>query len=125
MKTSTIWLSPKDFINKDSSVPLLIETPSVSYPSTVVTCKKDPGDMKWATMDLDLPQNVIIREITVCYQLTSENSFISQIRLIGMRKPDHVTIRHDDATDLRSTSHVRYTTKINGVVTTIETKMTF
>src|SRR6266487_2802574 len=121
MRSSTFWLSPTDFVSGDPS--LIINHPSVSHPSTVVTCN-DPGDFKWVSMSLRLPANATIEEITICYQLTSKNSFISQIRLAEIKTPDHATVRHDDSTDLKSTSPDCYTSKIDESVTTNEAAMT-
>src|SRR6476659_9996142 len=99
MSNSTIWLSPTDFVTGDST--LQISYPSVTHPNTTVTCNS-LGDLKWISMSLRLPENVSIEEVTVCYQLSSTNSFISQIRLTEMKTPDQAIVIHDDATDLQS-----------------------
>jgi len=44
MGNSTIWLSPTDFVTRDSTL-------QVSHPNTTVTCTSS-GDMKWISMGL-------------------------------------------------------------------------
>jgi hypothetical protein len=53
MTNNTIWLSPTDFVTGDST--LQISYPYVSHSNTVVTCTT-PGDLKWISMDLRLPE---------------------------------------------------------------------
>ena len=107
----TIWLSPTDFVTGDPT--LQISYPSVSHPSTIVTCTS-PGDLKWVSMGLPLPQNITIHEVTVCYELSNAGSFISQVRLVEMSTPNQALVRHDDPTDLKSTSPTCYASKVAG-----------
>lgn len=114
----TIWLSPTDFVTGDPA--LQISYPFVQHPSTIVTCPgcTTPGDLKWIWISLRLPANVSIEEVIICYQLSNQNSFISQVRLVEMRTPDQALVQHDDPTDLRSTSPKCYSSKVSGFVPT-------
>ena len=113
----TTWLSQTDFVMGDS--PLVISYPSVSRPITIVTCTA-PGDFKWISMGLGLPSNIRIESVTICYEISNPNpqtpptSFISQVRLVEMDTPDQAIVRHDDPTDLKSTSPECYTSKVSG-----------
>jgi Transposase len=107
----TIWLSPTGFVTGDPT--LQISYPSVSHPSTVITCTS-PGDLKWVSIGLPLPQNITIHEVTVCYELSNAGSFISQVRLVEMSTPNQGLVRHDDPTDLKSTSPTCYNSKVVG-----------
>lgn len=119
--TTTIWLSPTDFVSGDPT--LKTRYPSVSSPNTTVTCTS-PGDLKWVSVGLRLPQNVKIEEIMVCYQVSNSQSFISQIRLVEMNTPNKATVIHDDGTDLRSTSPICYTSPVGGKVPSPGTAVT-
>src|SRR5262245_59865343 len=102
-----IWMSPTDYVTGDPT--LVISYPFMAHPSTIVTCTA-PGNFKWIWLGLRLPPNASIEAITICYQISNPNpqispqSFISQVRLLEMGTPDKVTVRHDDPTDLKSTS---------------------
>ncbi len=109
----TIWLSPTDYVTGDPA--LQIEYPSVSHPSTIVT-SETTGDLKWISLSLRLPEDTIIEEVIICYQVSNARSFISQLRLAEMGTPDHVLVRHDDPTDLQSTTPARYSSLVPGVV---------
>jgi hypothetical protein len=105
----TIWLSPTDFVTGDPT--LKMSYPFVSHPSTVVTCTI-PGDLKWVSMGLPLPSEITIEEVTICYELSNSQSFISQVRLVEMTTPNQALVRHDDPTDLKSTSSTCYSSKV-------------
>jgi hypothetical protein len=114
----TIWSSPAEYVTGDPS--LQISYPYVAHPSTIVTLKQGepPGDFKWVSRGLHLPPNVRIQEVTVCYRLSHAQSYISQIRLVEMDTPEQAIVIHDDATDLKSTSPVCYTSNVGGKVPT-------
>jgi hypothetical protein len=86
----TIWVSPTEYVTGDAS--LEISYPFAGHPNTIVT-SKTPGDLKWFSMGLRLPQNVSIEDIIICYQVSNKRSFISQVRLSEMGAPDQAT--HD------------------------------
>src|SRR6266568_1217992 len=115
----TIWLSPTGFVTGD---PLLeISYPFVSHQDTVVT-SKTTGDLKWISLGLPLPPNVRVDGVTICYQISNPNpqkpptSSISQVRLVEMNTPDQAIVRHDDPTDLKSTSPDCHTSKVSDLV---------
>lgn len=105
MSTDILWLSPTDFVTGDKS--LRISYPSVAHPAVEIKTKT-PGDLKWIYLGLRVPLDHDIHSIHVCYQLSNSRSFISQIRLAEMQAPDQAVVRHDDATDLLSTTPICY-----------------
>ena len=78
MANGPIWASPTEFVTGEST--LQISYPYVSHSDTIVTCTS-PGDLKWISMGLRLPEKTTIEEIIVCYQVSNCKSFIAQIRL--------------------------------------------
>jgi hypothetical protein len=105
----TMWLSPTDYVTGDPT--LRVSYPFVSHPGTVLTCTA-PGDFKWVSMGLPLPSDVKVDEVIICYELSNPQSFISQVRLVEMTAPNQATVRHDDPTDLKSTSPTCYSSKV-------------
>ncbi|MBD3237481.1 MAG: T9SS type A sorting domain-containing protein [Candidatus Eisenbacteria bacterium] len=90
-----IWHSPLTGVTNDSRL-----TIDYSLPGTGLHVTTDsPGDLQWVTMTLTLPSNVTIEGITLCYELASSQSYISQIRLARMQTPDYALVIHDDGTD--------------------------
>lgn len=121
----TIWLSPTDFVSGDPT--LHISYPSVSSPNTTITCTTctTPGDFKWVSMGLRLPEeNVKIEEIIVCYQISNPQSFISQIRITEMREPDKAFVIHDESANLQSITPVCYPSNVGGKAPTQGTAVT-
>ena len=123
----TIWLSPTEYVTGDLS--LKISYPSVTHSNTIVICKNDPGDFKWISMGLPLPPNVRIKQVQICYQVSNPQSFISQVRLAEMSAPNQVIVRHDDPTDLKSTSPTCYSSNVGGyapiAAVTLELRLNF
>lgn len=105
MATDILWLSPTDFVTGDKS--LRISYPSVTHPAVEIKTTT-PGDLKWIYLGLRVPPDHDIHSIHVCYQLSNSRSFISQVRLVEMQTPDQAVVRHDDATDLLSTTPTCY-----------------
>ena len=118
----TIWLSPTEYLTGDPT--LVISYPFVSHPNTIITCTA-PGDFKWVSMGLRLPQNVVIQEVIVCYQVTNNDSFISQVRLVEMKTPDQAVVIHDEGIDPpASVDPICYSSKVGGKVPTPGTAVT-
>jgi hypothetical protein len=107
----THWLSPTGYVTGDTT--LQISYASVSHPCTIITCTSS-GDLKWVSIDLPLHQNITIDQVTVCYELSNAQSFISQVRLVEMTTPNQAVVRHDDPTDLKSTSPTCYSSQVAG-----------
>src|SRR5262245_50409010 len=105
------WISPTGYVTGDPS--LSIGYPSVSHPGTVVT-SNSRGDLKWVYLALNLSPAVRIDEVSVCYQVSNANSFVSQVRLTQIGAPNQAVVIHDDPTDLKSTSAVCYTSSVGG-----------
>src|SRR6267378_3652556 len=122
----TIWLSPTEYLSGDPT--LKISYPYVSHPSTIVTCTV-PGDLKWVSMSLLLPPKATIENVIIGYELSSSQSFISQVRLVEMTTPNQATVRHDDPTDLISTSPTTYASKVSNfaptAAVTLELRLNF
>src|SRR5262249_47494194 len=76
----------------------------------------------WISLGLPLPPNVSVEAVTICYQIsnpdpqTPATSSISQVRLVEMNTPDQAIVRHDDPTELKSTSPVCHTSKVSELV---------
>jgi hypothetical protein len=90
------------------------------------------NDFQWVQMGLPIPPNVTVNGVVLCYQvLTGKpgSTYISQVRLTSMTTPNVATVKHDDPTNLTSTSPASYTSKVAGLVTsgaiTLELKMVF
>jgi hypothetical protein len=111
----TLWLSPTSYVTGDTT--LQISHPSVSHPGTIVTCTA-PGDLKWVSMGLPLPPQVMVEEVIICYEVSNPQSFISQVRIVEMTTPDQAIVRYDDPTDLKSTTPASYPSKIVPFVST-------
>ena len=111
MATEILWLSPTDFVTGDKS--LKISYPSVTHPAVEIRTKAS-GDLKWLYLGLRVPPHHDIHAIHVCYQLSNSRSFISQVRLAEMQTPDQAVVRHDDGTDLLSTTPTCYRSQIIG-----------
>jgi hypothetical protein len=119
---TTIWLSSTDFVTGDPT--LQIRYPSVNHPSTDIT-STEVGDLKWILIGLRLPQDVRIEELTICYQVSNPQSFISQIRLTEMKTPNQAIVRYDEVTMLSKTDppecHISHA---GDVIPTIGTSVT-
>src|SRR5690348_9887566 len=122
----TLWFSPTEYTSGDPT--LQLSYPFLGHPGTMVTCTA-PGDLKWVALGLRLPPNVKLTEVMLCYQLSNPRSFISQVRLSEMSTPDQAFVRHDDATDLTSTSPATYHSKVNSfaptAAVTLELRLNF
>jgi hypothetical protein len=76
------------------------------FGNTLRVTTEQAGDLQWLSLPLITPDNLTIKSITVCYDLSSADSFISQIRLSEEKEPPTATVMHDDGTDLTSTDPV-------------------
>jgi hypothetical protein len=117
--STTHWKSANLYVNGDAT--LKLQYANVSFPYTKISCTS-PGDLKWINMGLEIPPGAIIKGIIICYQLSNKKSFISQVRLTEQTTPNVQLVRHDDPTDLLSTSPVcvtslvRYGAAFNGAI---------
>jgi hypothetical protein len=123
---SLLWYGPSSWVSGDPT--LKIDPPWSGHPWTRVSCTS-PGDFKWVTMSLLLPYQAVVHEVIVCYQLQSSSSFISQVRLVEMTTPDVAYVKHDDPTDLKSTTPASYTSVVDAFVPmaalTVELRLEF
>ena len=70
------------------------QTPSTAIRITAAT----PGSY-WVDLGFTMPDNVLMSNLTVCYELDNTASFITQTRLGPMTTPDSAPIILDDGTD--------------------------
>ncbi len=82
-------------------------------------------DLEWVSVDLLLPvlnadgKPWKIDSLEVCYDVsttTPDRTFISQLRLAEMTTPNFATVRHDDGTNLSSTTPTCYISDVADVV---------
>ena len=119
---TTIWLSPTDLVTGDPV--LQISYPSVNHPSTDIT-SSEIGNMNWISMGLRLPQDIRIDEVTICYQVSNPQSFISQIQLTEMKTPNQVNVRYDEFTMLNKTDPPEcHTSHVGGIMPSVGTSVT-
>jgi hypothetical protein len=64
------------------------------------------GDLQWVNLPLIVGDNLKIKAVKVCYDLSSASSYISQVRLAEETVPPSAIVKHDDGTDLTSTDPV-------------------
>jgi hypothetical protein len=102
----TIWYSPLNFVPEDPSI--IIE-PYDGNPRAVRVTTPEAGDLQWIMLGLDLPTNVEIRSIELCYRLYDSTSYISAIRLTQMTMTEGSLIIWDDGTDLTDVGPTCYT----------------
>jgi hypothetical protein len=100
-----IWYSPLNMVGVPlgSSESNLILTRG-GFGNTLRVSSSQAGDLQWLSLPLIVDDNLAITGVTVCYELSNERSFISQIRLSEEKEPPSATVMHDDGTDLTSTT---------------------
>jgi len=98
----TIWHSPLLFEPQLGSG-LVVEQGSLS--SSIVVSTASPTD-DWIQVPLTLPDNVNVKRVQLCYQVSDGATYVSQIRLSRMITPDAGSVYLDDATDRNSTTPV-------------------
>ena len=96
---NTIWVSG------DSR--LTLEMPSVHHPYLKVT-SSEAGDFQWIEASIPFVWGSKIKGIYICYQTPDTGTYISQIRLADYILPSPHYVRHDDPTDLFSTTGACY-----------------
>ena len=107
----TIWHSPIGIRTADSSLDIQPGIPSVA---TRITASST-GTAKWIHVGLIRPDNVEVDSLTVCYETTSSNVFISQTRISRMTTPDAASVLSDDGTDQTDPGPTCYTIPLTGV----------
>jgi hypothetical protein len=103
----TVWYSPLAMIadeNGSGSSNLSLSRGSVGNTLRVTTSAV--GDLQWLSLPLLVQDNLLIKAVKVCYDLSNESSYISQVRLAEETVPPSALVQHDDGTDLTSTDPV-------------------
>jgi hypothetical protein len=110
----TRWISPLGMVADVSSTGtsnlVLSRGP---FGNTLRVTTTAAGDLQDLDLPLDVDTRAKIKAITVCYGLSSTNSYISQVRLAEETIPPSAFVRHDDGTDLRSTDPVCVDSAVN------------
>ena len=110
-----IWFSPLQF-QPDKNLTIK------KYADSIHIYTTNPGDLQWIDLPLVLPSNVKIKKVMLYYKLSNSKSFISQVRLTETTKPSTALVKHDDGTDLTSTTATHYYSHVgalqpNGAIT--------
>jgi hypothetical protein len=112
----TLWVSPLGMLgDEDGSGNTDLVLVRGANGNTLRVRTQQAGDLQWLHLPLALESRYEIKSITVCYALTSEASFISQVRLAEETVPPTAAIRHDDGTDLTSTTPTCAESEVAGV----------
>ena len=115
-----------------SGPPSQLKVTPHSSPSTAIAVTSstvvNETDFQWVLLGLTVPHRTKVKAVVVCYQiLGAASSYISQVRLTEMTMPNTAFVKHDDATNLTSTSPVCYKStatgfRVRGTIT-LELKM--
>lgn len=104
---NTVWVSG------DSR--LTLEMPSVAHPYLRVT-SNTAADLQWIEAGIPFKWGATIKSIVLCYQAPDPGTFISQVRLADYALPTPATVRHDDGTDLTSSTGECYVSDVTDFV---------
>jgi hypothetical protein len=73
------------------------------------------SDFQWLMLGLVVPSGAIVKGVAVSYQVIGgKSTYISQVRLTEMTTPDSALVKHDDPTNLGSTTPTCYKSKVSG-----------
>jgi hypothetical protein len=98
------WLNPLSMIpDEDGSGDTSLSLSRGAAGTTLRVRTSQAGDLQWLNLPLALDSRFAIKAVTLCYDLSSASSFISQIRITEETLPPAASVRHDDGTDLTST----------------------
>jgi hypothetical protein len=104
-----IWHSPSLFQTNNTHLSIN------GYGNSIFIKTTQPGDLQWIYLPLILPSNVKIKHIVLYYRLSNSSSFISQVRLTETTKPLTNYVKHDDGTDLKSTTATYYCSHVGAL----------
>ncbi len=103
----TIWVSALDMIaSPRGDAPSNLVLARGAAGNTLDVTTTSAGDLQWLAKPLALADNLRIKKVTVCYDLSSADSFISQIRITRENEPPSAFVVNDDGTDHKSTDPV-------------------
>jgi hypothetical protein len=98
-----LWLNPLSMIpDEDGSGNTSLSLSRGAAGTTLRVRTSEAGDLQWLNLPLALDSRFAIKAVTLCYDLSSASSFISQIRITEETLPPSAVVRHDDPTDLTS-----------------------
>ena len=104
---TTFWHNASELLPQDSNITIV---PGVLANS--VDVQMGIIDSRFIVLPLTLPSDRILRSVTICYQTTNPNTFITQLSVTRMTTPDTNPSRLNDSTDLTSTTPTCYTTTV-------------
>jgi hypothetical protein len=88
--------------------------PSTAIVATATTPIAN-SDLQSLLIGLVVPSGTKVKAVVVCYQVVGGNStYISQVRLSEMSKPNQTIVRHDESTKLASAEPACYTSTVTG-----------
>jgi hypothetical protein len=92
----TIWMGPLDLVSGDASTTVGLGIPNTAARVTFSAT----GTSRWAVISLEIPSNVLLNSIDVCYENSdATGAFITTTRLTRMLTPDGATVIIDDTND--------------------------
>jgi hypothetical protein len=98
-----LWVNPLSMIpDEDGSGDTSLLLSRGAAGTTLRVRTSETGDLQWLNLPLALDSRFAIKGVTLCYDLSSASSFISQVRITEETLPPTAAIRHDDGTDLTS-----------------------
>ncbi|MCA9903238.1 MAG: collagen-like protein [Anaerolineae bacterium] len=110
----TIWYSPLAMIaDENAAGHTNLELVRATSGNTLRVTTQQAGDLQWLNLPLIVQDNLAIKAVIVCYDLSSASSFISQVRLAEETVPPSALVVHDDGTDLTSTDPVCAESAVN------------
>jgi hypothetical protein len=99
----TVWYSPLAMIaDETGSGSSNLALSRGAFGNTLRVTTSAAGDLQWLSLPLLVQDNLVIKAVKVCYDLSDASSFISQVRLAEETVPPSATVQHDDGTDLTS-----------------------
>ncbi len=123
----TIWHSPLGFVSGNPDLTIDVDFTALNTAPRVRASQS--GDFFSVNLGLTLPSNVIIDEVTVCYESSNAGTFISQTRLTQMSSPESASVIHDDPTDLTDLGPTCYTSVVPsrtvGQATTLSLRLVY
>jgi hypothetical protein len=98
-----LWLNPLSMVpDEDGSGDTSLSLSRGAAGTTLRVRTSQAGDLQWLNLPLALDSRFAIKAVTLCYDLSSASSFISQIRITEETLPPSAVVRHDDGGDLTS-----------------------
>jgi len=105
--------SPLTFNEADPA--LTITAYGVQYQAIKVT-STSPATNRLISLGLVLPDDVVIDGVSVCYEISNNQNYVSGIRLTSMTTPNSFVVLHDDPSLLTDVGAHCYRSDVGGAV---------